>query len=62
MTIEFRDGAVELSAGEMYVVPKGVEHKPWASDECHMLLVEPQGVVNTGSIIADKTAQNDIWI
>lgn len=62
MTIEFRDGTVELSAGEMYVVPKGVEHKPWARDECHMLLVEPQGVVNTGSIIADKTAQNDIWI
>lgn len=62
MTIEFRDGAVELSAGEMYVVPRGVEHKPWAADECHMLLVEPRGVVNTGDIVADKTAQNDVWI
>ena len=62
MTIEFRDGAVELSAGEMYVVPKGLEHKPWAADECHMLLVEPRGVVNTGDIVADKTAQNDVWI
>ena len=62
MTIEFRDGTVELSAGEMYVVPRGVEHKPWAADECHMLLVEPRGVVNTGDIVADKTAQNDVWI
>lgn len=62
MTIEFRDGTVELSAGEMYVVPRGVEHKPWAADECHMLLVEPQGVVNTGDVVADKTAQNDVWI
>lgn len=62
VTIEFRNGAVELSAGEMYVVPRGVEHKPWAADECHMLLVEPRGVVNTGDIVADKTAQNDVWI
>ena len=62
MTIEFRDGAVDLSAGEMFVVPKGVEHKPCATEECHMLLIEPRGVINTGDIVDEKTAQNDVWI
>ncbi len=41
MQIDFRDGSVGLRAGEMCVVPKGVEHKPWAEKECHVLLVEP---------------------
>jgi len=46
--IDFRDGAVHLSAGEMFVVPKGVEHKPYAEREVKLLLVEPRGVLNTG--------------
>lgn len=62
MTIEFRDGKVELSSGEMFVVRKGVEHKPYAEQECHILLVEPRGVVNTGDTGGDRTAQNDVWI
>ena len=62
LTIEFRDGAVALSAGEMFVVPKGVEHKPFADRECHMLLVEPRGVVNTGDVGGEKTAENDVWV
>jgi mannose-6-phosphate isomerase-like protein (cupin superfamily) len=62
LSIEFRDGAVALSAGEMFVVPKGVAHKPWAEQECHMLLVEPQGVRNTGDASGEKTADNDVWI
>ena len=62
MTIEFRAGTVELSTGEMFVVPKGVEHKPWATNECHVLLIEPRGVVNTGNTTGEKTAQNDVWI
>ncbi|EKU99879.1 mannose-6-phosphate isomerase [Leptolyngbya sp. PCC 7375] len=62
LTIEFRDGTVELSTGEMFVVPKGIEHKPYAEKECHMLLIEPRGVVNTGDTIGEKTAQNDVWI
>ena len=62
MTIEFRDGAVELSAGEMFVVPKGVPHKPFAEQECHLLLVEPRGVINTGDVGGEKTAVNDVWI
>jgi mannose-6-phosphate isomerase-like protein (cupin superfamily) len=48
LRIDLRDGAVELGPGELYVVPRGVEHKPFAAEECEMLLVEPRGVVNTG--------------
>ena len=62
MQILFRDGAVRLSAGEMYVVPRGVEHQPVAEQECHVLLVEPRGVVNTGDAGGEKTAQGDVWI
>ena len=63
LRIEFRDGAVELAAGEMFVVPKGKEHKPVARGEVKLLLIEPRGVVNTGDAQSgDRTAQNDIWI
>ena len=62
MQIEFRDGSVALSTGEMYVVPKGVEHKPVAEKECHIMLIEPRGVVNTGDSGGEMTAENDLWI
>ena len=62
LRIDFRDGQVELSPGEMYVVPKGVEHKPYAEEEVHMLLIEPRGVRNTGAEGGDMTAENDVWI
>ncbi|MGE7926077.1 cupin domain-containing protein [Viridibacillus arvi] len=62
MSISFRDGTVKLSKGEMYVIPKGVEHKPYAEKECHIMLVEPKGVVNTGETNYKLTAENDIWI
>lgn len=62
MAIDFRDGRVELSAGEMFVVPKGVEHKPAAVDECRVLLIEPRGVVNTGDAGGGLTADNDVWV
>ena len=62
MRIELRDGGVDLGPGEMFVVPKGVEHKPSALDECRILLVEPSGVVNTGDAGGAKTAPNDVWI
>ena len=48
ITIKMRDGDVHLSTGEMYVVPKGVEHCPVAEEEAHLLLIEPQGTPNTG--------------
>jgi mannose-6-phosphate isomerase-like protein (cupin superfamily) len=49
LVIHFRDGEVTLNAGEMYVVTKGIEHKPSAINECHILLIEPAGTVNTGN-------------
>ncbi|MDQ0862391.1 mannose-6-phosphate isomerase-like protein (cupin superfamily) [Bacillus sp. V2I10] len=62
MSIAFRDGEVKLSKGEMYVIPKGVEHKPYADKECHIMLVEPKGVVNTGETNSKLTAENNICI
>ena len=62
MHIAFRDGSVSLKAGEMFVVPKGVEHKPSADSECQVLLIEPRGVCNTGETGGSKTADNDVWI
>ena len=62
LRIEFRDGHVLVNSGEMYVVPKGVEHRPVAETEVRMLLIEPRGVVNTGDQGGDRTAQNDVWI
>lgn len=48
LEIDLRDGNVRLCAGEMFVVPKGVEHRPHAAAECHVMLIEPRGVLNTG--------------
>ena len=62
LRIDFRDGAVRLSAGEMFVVPKGVEHKPCALQEVKLLLIEPRGVPNTGDRGGERTADNDVWI
>jgi mannose-6-phosphate isomerase-like protein (cupin superfamily) len=62
LRIDFRDGAVRIAPGEMFVVPKGVEHKPFAEREVRMLLIEPRGVPNTGDQGGARTAQNDIWI
>jgi mannose-6-phosphate isomerase-like protein (cupin superfamily) len=62
LRIDFRDGAVKISRGEMFVVPKGVEHKPYAESEVRLLLIEPRGVPNTGDQGGDRTAQNDVWI
>jgi mannose-6-phosphate isomerase-like protein (cupin superfamily) len=62
LRIDFRDGHVLVNAGEMYVVPKGVEHKPFAGQEVKLLLIEPKGVLNTGSEGGDRTTQNDVWV
>ena len=62
LRIDFRDGAVEVAAGEMFVVPKGVEHKPYAEHETKLLLIEPRGVPNTGHEGGERTAENDVWI
>jgi mannose-6-phosphate isomerase-like protein (cupin superfamily) len=62
LMIELRDGLVHLKTGEMFVVPKGVEHKPLAVAECYVMLVEPSGVVNTSDAGGAYTAPNDVWI
>tara|TARA_B100000678_G_scaffold98856_1_gene82634 strand:+ start:75 stop:452 length:378 start_codon:yes stop_codon:yes gene_type:complete len=62
LDIEFRDGKVTLESGEMFVIPKGVEHRPVAKNECKMMLVEPKGVVNTGDAGGQWTAENDVWV
>lgn len=61
MTIEMRDRTVTLRAGELFVVPKGVEHCPHAEEECHALVVEPGGVVNTGDAGGELTAEQGVW-
>ena len=62
LRIDFRDGCVHISAGEMFVVPKAVEHKPYAEQEVKLLLIEPRGVLNTGHEGGERTAVNDVWI
>jgi mannose-6-phosphate isomerase-like protein (cupin superfamily) len=62
LRIEFRDGVVELKAGELFVVPKGTDHRPVAARECKMLLVEPSGTINTGDAGGQLTAEDNVWI
>jgi mannose-6-phosphate isomerase-like protein (cupin superfamily) len=62
LRIDLRDGAVHVGPGEMFIVPKGVEHKPYAEKEVKLLLIEPRGVRNTGDEGGERTAPNDVWI
>ena len=62
MGIEFKDRTITLNSGEMIVVQKGEKHKPFAKEECKVLIIEPQGVVNTGESGGDLTSENDVWI
>ena len=61
MTVDFRDGAVTLEAGEMLVIPKGIEHKTSAERECSILMIEPAGTTKTGDVDA-KIIPEDVWI
>lgn len=62
MEIAFRDGAVTVHTGEMFVIPRGREHITRAVEECHALLIEPRGVVNTGDAGGALTAESDVWV
>ncbi len=62
LEILFRDGKVKLDKGELFVVPKSTEHRPFAESECHILLIEPVGTKNTGKIEDALTAEDNIWI
>ncbi|MDP9189203.1 MAG: cupin domain-containing protein [Actinomycetota bacterium] len=57
LTIQLRDRNVELNEGELFVVPRGVEHCPKADEEAHVLLIEPRDTVNTGDAGGDLTAR-----
>ena len=62
MKILFRDNEVNLTEGDIYIVPKGVEHKPVAEEECSILLIEPAGTINTGDSKSNLTKTNLEWI
>jgi len=62
LRIEMEAGDVELGPGELYVVPKGVEHKPFAEHEVKLLLIEPRGTLNTGDQGGERTVANDQWV
>jgi len=62
MVMHFRNDDVPVKKGEMIVIPKGVQHKTSAKDECRVMLVEAAGTVNTGDAGGDKTAPTDSWI
>lgn len=61
LTIHLRDRAIDLAEGEFFIVPRGVEHKPVADGECHVLLLEPASTVNTGDAGGERTAAAE-WI
>ena len=62
LRIDLLEGSVHLSAGQLFVVRRGVSHKPYAESEAHVLLIEPRGVPNTGSAGGERTAPQDVWI
>ncbi len=62
LRIDLHSGPVHLRAGDLYVVPRGVEHKPYAEREASLMLIEPCGVLNTGEERNERTQPNDVWI
>ena len=62
LRIDLPDGTVTLGEGKLFVVPAGVQHKPYAETETTVLLVEPRGVRNTGTAGGDRTAEQDVWV
>lgn len=62
LKLEFRDKVVELKEGEICIVPRGVEHRPVAEEECHILLFEPKNIAHTGEVDSDLTQKEDKWI
>lgn len=62
LKIKLRNQEIILNEGDFFIVPKGVEHLPYAEDEAHVLLFEPKAVINTGETSSDKTVANPEWI
>ena len=57
LIIEFRDKTIELKEGELFIIPKGVEHKPIAKEEVHVLLFEPLAIKHTGNVVSNLTVE-----
>ena len=62
MKIYLRDNTIHLSEGDLYVVPKGIDHKPFAERECKIMLVELRGTKNTGNQTNKLTFKDNQWI
>jgi mannose-6-phosphate isomerase-like protein (cupin superfamily) len=62
LRIDFRHGSLYVGPGELYVVPRGVEHRTAAEGEAKLLMIEPRGVLNTGHEGGERTAESDVWI
>ena len=60
--IEFENRTEEINKGEMIIVPKGINHRPFAKNEAKIMIIEPRGVKNTGKLNNELTAPNDDWI
>ncbi|HOP62786.1 MAG TPA: cupin domain-containing protein [Spirochaetota bacterium] len=60
--VKLPDGEVKIGEGEMFVVPRGVEHKPVAEDECEIIMIEPEGTLNTGDKTDERTIDEIEWI
>ena len=60
--IDFDNTIQTINAGEMIIVSKSTDHKPFAKKEAKVLIIEPRGVINTGTSIENLTAPNDVWI
>ncbi len=58
LRLEFRDGEVTLGPGELFIVPKGTEHRPVAREEVHLLMFEPASTLNTGNIRNERTVED----
>jgi mannose-6-phosphate isomerase-like protein (cupin superfamily) len=62
LRIDLAQGCVHVHPGELYVVPRGVEHRTAAHGETKIMMIEPRGVLNTGHEGGERTALNDVWI
>ena len=62
LIIKLRDRDIDLQPGEFFIVPKGVEHLPYAPEEAHVLLFEPKEVINTGDTRSEKTVDSPEWL
>lgn len=62
LLMQFREREVWIEPGELIVVPHGVEHRPVAPEEVHLILVEPAGTLNTGNVVNDRTVSEVEWI